>query len=336
MPWAKNECLTSPFDSIIVSRFLRATLKANRMWANKVSYSLIISFFLLHFGMDGRAAEPADSSSVVPQRLIPLSITGAVIYTGSLTGLHFLWYSDFEKQPFHFFNDNDQWLQMDKVGHAMSGYYITELSDRSLRYSGVKKNTALLTGSLVSFTYLSAIEVFDGFSAQWGFSTGDFFANTAGIALYTGQELIWNEQRLRMKFNHLPSPYPHYRPDLLGNSYAEQLLKDYNGQAYWLSTNPHNWGNAGNWPKWLNLAFGYSADGMTGGSVNEFPNLAAGAERPDFERTREFYLSLDLNLHAIEAKRNWFRAFRSLFGFIKLPAPAVGVNGQGRLIGGIR
>lgn len=259
-----------------------------------------------------------------------------MLYAGSLSGLYALWYSDYEKQPFHVFRDGKQWLQMDKVGHAMTGYYITLVSDRALRYSGVKQRTALLSGALVSFSYLGAIEVFDGFSAEWGFSPGDFAANTLGIALYTGQELLWEEQRIRMKFNHLPSPYPKYRPELLGASYAEQLLKDYNGQCYWLSTNPHHWTDAGRWPKWLNLALGYSADGMTGGTRNEFPNLAPTEPRPEFQRTRQFYLSLDLDLHAIEARRNWFRAVQSVFGFIKIPAPAIGINSQGKLIGGVR
>ena len=306
------------------------------MWANKVSYSLIIRILLLFLGMDARAAEPSDSVAVIRERLVPLTIAGATLYGGSLTGLHLLWYSDYERTSFHFFNDGKQWMQMDKVGHAMTGYYITELSNRSLRYAGVKNKTALLAGSLVSFSYLSAIEVFDGFSAQWGFSPGDFTANTLGIGLYAAQELTWSEQRLRLKWNHLPTSYPSYRPDVLGTSYAEQLLKDYNGQCYWLSTNPHHWFNAGRWPRWLNVALGYSADGMTGGTTNSFPNLAPGETPPNFVRTRQYYLSLDLDLNAIEARRNWFKAFRTVFGFVKIPAPAIGINGQGQLVGGIR
>lgn len=306
------------------------------MRACKVPYLLFISALLLFYGVDGRASSFTDSSAVIRKRLLPLSLTGAALYGGSLTGLHILWYRDYEQQAFHIFNDGQQWLQMDKVGHAMTGYYITLVSDRSLRYSGVPKTTALLTGSLVSFTYLGAIEVFDGFSAEWGFSPGDMVANTAGIALYTAQELLWDTQRLRMKFNHLPTKYPAYRPDVLGSNYAEQLLKDYNGQCYWLSTNPHQWFNAGRWPRWLNVAFGYSADGMTGGNENSFPNLAPGEAAPNFTRTREFYLSLDLDLHGIKARSNWFKALRSVFGFVKIPAPAVGINSRGQLIGGIR
>lgn len=280
----------------------------------------------------------ADSSdhSIRKSRLVPLSIGGAVLYTGSLAGLYSLWYSDYEQTRFHFFNDNDQWLQMDKVGHAMTAYYLTEVCDRSLQWSGVDQKQSILIGSAISFSYLGVIEVFDGFSAGWGFSTGDFIANGVGIGLYASQELLWDEQRVKMRFNFIPTSFAAYRPDVLGSTIAEQSLKDYNGQAYWLSTNPHAWMNAGTWPKWLNLAVGYSATGMTGGSENVFPNLLPGEAVPDFERKRQFYLSLDLDLHGIEAKRNWFKAFRSVFGFVKIPAPAIGFDSSGRVIGGIR
>lgn len=273
---------------------------------------------------------------MVRERLVPLSAAGAVLYAGSLTGLYVLWYADHEQTRFHFFNDNDQWLQMDKVGHAMTAYYLTEVSDRALMYSGVDRSTSLIVGSMVSFSYLGLIEVFDGFSAEWGFSVGDMAANVTGIALYTGQELLWRDQRVKLRYNFLPSPYSAYRPDVLGDGFLQQALKDYNGQAYWLSTNPHSWMDARQWPRWLNVAVGYSAAGMTGGSENLFPLLEPGAPVPDFNRRREFYLSVDLDLHGIEARRNWFKAFRSVFGFVKIPAPAIGFDSEGRLIGGIR
>lgn len=191
-------------------------------------------------------------------------------------------------------------------------------------------------GSMTSLAYLSAIEWMDAYSAEWGFSTGDALANFAGSGLYIGQELLWQEQRIRMKFNFLPSPYAKHRPDLLGVGFAAQMLKDYNGQAYWLCSNPNDWADVGWWPEWLDLAFGYSAAGMTGGKENAFPLLDDGAEAPDVNRVRQYYLSLDLNLHALPARRAWFKAFRNVFAFVKIPAPAIGVNGEGRLIGGIR
>ena len=171
----------------------------------------------------------------------------------------------------------------------------------------------------------------DGFSSGWGFSTGDMVANISGAGIFIAQEALWGEQRIKLKYNFLPSSYAQYRPDLLGESWIEQALKDYNGQAYWLTTNPNKWGLSDKWPRWLDLAFGYSASGMTGGFENQFPLLEQGTEEPSFDRVREYYLSLDIDLSEIPAKRNWFKVFRSFVGFIKIPAPAIGVNSNGKI-----
>lgn len=306
-----------------------------------VTKHLIISSFLcmwvvLNLSYAGHAQAASDSSSAVKQRLIPLTITGTTLYTGSLVVLSTQWYQDFDRNDFHFFNDGDQWLQMDKAGHGLTAYYINELATRALKYSGVKNKRALLLGAGVSFSYLACIEVLDGFSAKWGYSVSDMIANTSGIALYTGQELLWEEQRIRFKYNFLPSEFAAYRPDALGVGFWQQALKDYNGQAYWLSTNPQNWMDAGRWPRWLNVCVGYSASGMTGGRENSFPLLNSGESEPDFARTREFYLSLDLNLDGISSKNKAFNAFRRVFSFVKIPAPALSVNSQGQFSAAIR
>lgn len=280
--------------------------------------------------------ERADTTLIRKDRLVPLMIGEAALAGGSLTALHFMWYANYERQPFTFFDDNRQWLQMDKLGHTLTAYQVSAFCDRSLRWSGLAPRKAMWIGSATSLAYLTTIELMDAYSVGWGFSTGDAIANAAGCGLYISQEILWQEQRLRMKFNFLPSPYAQYRPDLLGVGFAAQMLKDYNGQAYWLCSNPHDWINGGEWPKWLDLALGYSASGMTGGTENAFPLLNNGAEAPDVTRVRQYYLSLDLNLHALPARRAWFRAFRNVFAFIKIPAPAIGIDSNGRIIGGLR
>ena len=307
------------------------------MVTKQLIFSSFIAFWLLlGTPLSLRAQAPGDSSAVVKKRLVALSITGATLYTGSLVVLSTQWYPDFDRNAFHFFNDEDQWLQMDKIGHGLTAYYINELSTRTLRFSGVKNKTALIVGAGVSFSYLACIEVLDGFSDKWGFSVSDMVANTAGIALYTGQELIWEEQRIRFKYNFLPSEFAAYRPDALGVGFWQQALKDYNGQAYWLSTNPHHWMDAGRWPRWLNICVGYGASGMTGGRTNSFPLLNSGEATPDLVRTRDFYLSVDLNLDGIPSKNKAFNAFRRVFSFVKIPAPALGVNSQGQFSASIR
>src|SRR5438874_2371911 len=43
-------------------------------------------------------------------------------YGGTMAGLYSAWYSNYPQTRFHFFNDNAEWLQVDKVGHAYSAY----------------------------------------------------------------------------------------------------------------------------------------------------------------------------------------------------------------------
>ena len=49
--------------------------------------------------------------------------------------------------------------------------------------------------------FLTVVEVFDGYSSEWGASSGDIVANVSGTALYVSQELLWNEQRITPKFS---------------------------------------------------------------------------------------------------------------------------------------
>jgi hypothetical protein len=59
----------------------------------------------------------------------------------------------------------------------------------------------------------------------------DIIANASGTALF----VLWKEQRITPKFSFHTTQYAQYRPNVLGSSLAEQMLKDYNGQTYWLS-----------------------------------------------------------------------------------------------------
>jgi len=51
-------------------------------------------------------------------RLIGLSTTAAVTYSSTMLAVGQLWYADYEQTRFHFFNDNGEWNQIDKVGHS--------------------------------------------------------------------------------------------------------------------------------------------------------------------------------------------------------------------------
>lgn len=247
------------------------------------------------------------------------SLTGV-----ALIGLDQLWYADYERSKFHTINDNSEWLQMDKIGHVFTSYQIGKQGAQLLNWSGVSKKDQLIYGATLGFGFLTAVEVLDGYSQEWGFSWGDILANASGTGLYVGQELLWEEQRIALKFSFHQTKYASQRPDKLGGDLLEQVLKDYNGQTYWLSANLHAFFKEKSIPKWLNIAVGYGADGMLTGTKDVDNQLLI-----NMDRYRQFYLSLDVNLTGIETDSKFLRTFLDILNMIKIPFPTLEFNRNG-------
>lgn len=260
---------------------------------------------------------PSDSLNLKRQNTVV--IAEAVLATGTLIGLNQLWYADYPKSDFHFINDNSEWLQMDKAGHVFSSYHLGRFGAEMLQWSGATKKNQLLYGSGLGFAFLTAVEVMDGYSAEWGASVGDIIANASGTALYVSQELLWNEQRITPKFSFHNTQYATFRPAVLGSSFSEQILKDYNGQTYWLSVNLHSFAKSSKIPKWINVALGYGAEGMTTGNANDRPFDATYNPK----RFRQLYLSLDVDLTKIKTKSPFLKTLFSVFNAVKIPSPTI-------------
>ena len=214
---------------------------------------------------------------------------------------------------------------MDKFSHATAAYTFGRVGYELLRLPGVEKKKAVWYGGTAGFVYLAAIELMDGFSEEWGASPGDLTANALGSAVFISQQLVWDEQRVLLKWSCHNSKYAQYRPNTLGANFPERMLKDYNGQTNWLSVNVHSFlPDDSEFPKWLNVALGYSGDGMLGGSYN--PTEVNGNTLPSFERTRQYFLSLDLDLSRIDTRSKALKVIFNLIGFIKIPFPAIEYN----------
>ena len=254
-----------------------------------------------------------------------LVISEVAIGSATLIGLNQIWYADYPRSNFHFINDNAEWLQMDKVGHVFSSYHLGSFGANALKWSGASRKSQLIYGSTLGLAFMTIVEFFDGYSANWGASLGDVAANISGTALYVSQELLWKEQRIVPKFSFHTTPYSSARPNVLGSSVPEQILKDYNGQTYWLSANIHSFAKSSKIPKWLNVAVGYGAEGMITGN-DEFTNMIF---LPESERYRQFYLSLDVDLTKIETKSHFVKTILTVFNSIKIPAPTFEIRGSG-------
>lgn len=215
---------------------------------------------------------------------------------------------------------------MDKVGHMQSAYSIGYISSQMWQSTGIFQRRSVIIGAITGFTYLTAIEIMDGYSTGWGFSYADLVANACGASLLIGQELIWRHQRIQPKFGFQRSDYAPLRPELLGSGFHEEILKDYNGQTYWLSFNVASWlSYDSKFPRWLNVAVGYGANGMTGGHENPVMYNSAG-NTVTINRYRQYYFSLDIDTRKIPTRSKFLRAFFNIFSFIKIPAPALEVN----------
>ncbi|MEO7979132.1 DUF2279 domain-containing protein [Flavobacterium sp.] len=259
------------------------------------------------------------SDTLNKRRQNTVVITETALASAALIGLNQIWYADYPKSDFHFINDNDEWLQMDKIGHMYSAYHLGRLGSETLSWSGADKRNQLIYGAGVGFAFLTSVEILDGYSAEWGASSGDIIANATGTALYVSQELLWNEQRITPKFSFHTTHYANQRPEKLGNSLNEQILKDYNGQTYWLSVNLHSFAKESKIPKWINVAFGYGSDGMLSGNIQN--DIPISIQNP--ERIRQIYLSFDVDFTKINTKSHFLKTVFSLFNTIKIPAPTL-------------
>ena len=265
---------------------------------------------------------PSDTLSKPRRNAVVIS--EVVLSSSALVGLNELWYADYERSKFQTINDNNEWLQMDKMGHVFSSYQMGKHGAQVLNWSGVNKKDQLIYGATLGFGFLTAVEVLDGYSKEWGFSWGDILANGLGTGLYVGQELLWNEQRIALKFSFHQTKYASQNPDKLGEGFLEQVLKDYNGQTYWLSFNIHDFLKTDFLPKWLNIAVGYGADGMLYGTKDVDNQLLT-----NINRQRQFYLSLDVNLNQIKTNSKLIQVFLDILNSIKVPFPTLEFNKKG-------
>lgn len=259
-------------------------------------------------------------------RLIGLTATMGGLYVGSMIGLNSLWYAGYPRSKFHFFNDNDEWLQMDKGGHAISSYYIGKYCIDMFKWTGLERKKAIWIGGSMGSVFNTTIEILDGFSAEWGASPGDLIANSTGSAIVIAQELVWDEQRIIFRYSYHKTAESDYRPDLLGSDWKERWIKDYNGQTYWLSANIHSFlrNKETKFPRWLNVAVGYSGQGMLGGHEN--PAEYKGEPLPDLTRYRQFYFALDIELGRIRTRSKVLKALLNATVLIKVPMPTLEYN----------
>lgn len=265
-----------------------------------------------------------------------VAVTNVAGYSTAMIGLYAAWYKDYPQTHFHFFNDNAEWLQIDKVGHAYSAYAESRASMELWRLTGISRNKRIWLGGLSGAFYQTTIETLDGFSSEWGWSWGDFAANVLGSGLLISQEFGWDEQRIQFKWSFHRKKYSdpelNERSDeIFGKSDPERFLKDYNGQTYWLSANIRSFFPKSRVPRWLQLSLGTGVEGLFGarsniGTAKDGPLVFA---RPDIPRYRQWYIAPDIDLTKIRTRKKGIRMMLNILSIVKVPAPSLEYSKKG-------
>ena len=264
------------------------------------------------------------------KRIRLVTAANIAAYGGTLIGLNAIWYSKYPRSSFHFFNDNNEWQQIDKVGHIYSAYIESKVTMEAWRWAGLSREKSIWIGGLSGVAYQSIIEILDGFSSEYGFSSGDFAANILGSGLFISQELAWNQQKIIPKFsfhkkNYTQQDLENRSDKLYGTSGIERMMKDYNGQSYWLSANLHSFFPETKLPRWLNISVGYGADGMFGGTQNVGYDKAGNIifDRRDVKRYRQWYLAPDIDFTQIKTNSKGVKILLFVLNSFKFPAPTL-------------
>ena len=314
--------------------------------------SVVVLFWLLHFTSFAQISNNEENRAAITDSLEThgqgnkgrqLAMTGMHVglYAGSLLLLNEAWYKDYPRGKFQTFNDWPEWNQVDKVGHAWSAYQLSRASYSGWKWAGVPDNKSVWLAGGSGFAFLTVIEILDGFSEEWGWSWGDFGANLVGSGLFIGQHLGWKEERISYKFSFhkmtYGDPQLNQRSDeLFGSSLPERMLKDYNGQAYWLSANLRSFFKQSSLPPWLNISIGYGASGMFGGTENIWEGATPGQtiSRTDIPRLRQWYLAPDIDFTRIRTRSKLLRSVFYAMNAFKMPAPTLVLsNGKLRVHG---
>ncbi|MBO3698490.1 DUF2279 domain-containing protein [Roseivirga sp. E12] len=270
----------------------------------------------------GHALSSYGQDTLPDNRLKKIALYGGIGYGASMIVLSQAWYKEQGLDKFKFFNDNAEWKQVDKFGHTFTTYNFSRVNYALLKNTRLSDHKAIAWSSTLSTLLLLPVEILDGFSPDFGFSYGDVIANAAGSGLFFLQQRAWNEQRIKMKWSFHETSLAGQRPEILGSGLLEELLKDYNGQTYWVSFDIHSFAKESRFPKWINLALGYGAQNMVFARDNQ--NRIAG-----FENFRQYYFGIDFDLSYIKTDKKWLKALLFMADMIRLPAPALEINKNG-------
>lgn len=268
-------------------------------------------------------------SSKATRMLLRVAFAFTTVWVLILVGLVELWYPAGGRVGFHWFDDHAEWLQMDKLGHFFCTFHFAMGWAYVLRFGGIPRKMAAWVGAVIAFLTMLPIEVMDGFSPAYGASLSDLLANTLGATAVVVQSYFFEWIPIMPKFSFHPTHFAALRPALLGNSWWEQIFKDYNGQTIWFVADVNTLVRRKIFPSWLRLAIGVGAEGLLGGHDNVWQSQdGKEINFSDVTRYRQLYISVDINWGK-SPRNHWLvRSLWHVLHWIKCPAPTLEFNAE--------
>ncbi|MCB2203924.1 YfiM family protein [bacterium] len=242
-----------------------------------------------------------------------LAIVGGVL-GATVTGIHIYqqnaWWQG-QRGPFHFVNDPDYALNVDKAGHFYGGAFGSWLGQKSMVWSGASQETAVWGGFALGSLFELYVEFEDGFATGWGFSPGDAYADVAGAAWPVLQHYVPYLSSFQPKFTYWPSDA------FINGTHKGNAIDDYEGQTYWMGIHmyellPPSWQDY--WPSWLGIAVGISIRNMH--TEQGYENLQ-----------RNVIIALDYDMREIIPGDSWLlHTLKEALNFIHFPSPAIRIS----------
>ncbi|MCB1434611.1 MAG: DUF2279 domain-containing protein, partial [Alphaproteobacteria bacterium] len=182
--------------------------------------------------------------------------------------------SDFRFQSEGWFGKDTKYLGMDKLGHAYTGYILSDYFTQRIAHEAADRDGAAMTGALLGLGVQTYVEVLDGFSGGHGFSYEDLVMDGVGAGFsYLRSTIPGLAETVDFRMEYLPSGF--------GNGFAP--VTDYSGQKYLLALKLSGFEEFQETPlRFVELQVGYYARGISdeerarGDSLRREPYVAVG------------------------------------------------------------
>ena len=265
---------------------------------------------------DYRSEDSVDiQPEIKPWRLAGVASMTLVAY-GAAYGLVFAkgWWGE-KGQGFHFENDFDYALNLDKLGHFAAGVVIGETFYEGYRWAGASEFQSYLFAGLTALATHIAIDIKDGFAPSWGFSIFDVLSGGLGGFLPMAERYVPLFKYIDLKWSYWINTTIYYDKEK-HTSGGGVFTDDYVNQTFWLSVKPYRLlpeAARKYYPSWLAIAVGLSIDEKV------------FMKKPHPEPHREVYIAFDYDLEAFRPQSRLARTIVKALNYFKLPAPTIQV-----------